>query len=61
MTNKKTVKKKSSKVEREVVAKAPSFDAKKEINDVLDMIKNITEILHEHQAIINKIKGRMGI
>ena len=58
---KKAVKSKKVVKKAEPTFKSPAFDAKKEIDDVLDMIKNITEILHEHQAIINKIKGRMGI
>ena len=32
-----------------------------EIHDVLDMIKNVTEILEQHQVLLDKIKGRLGI
>ena len=54
-------KKKAVKSTEEVKKVKSTFDAKKEIHDVLDMIKNVTEILEQHQVLLDKIKWRLGI
>ena len=56
-------KEKSKKV---VAKKVPSTTyltnkVKKELEDQLDLIEKLTEIVKSHQAIIDKIRKRMGI
>ena len=55
------VKKKATKPKKVTKKAKPSFDAEKEINDILVLIKQISEILQSHQKLIDKIKGRMGL
>ena len=61
MTKQKAVKKKEEVKKAVSTLKNTTFDAKKEVHEILDMIKNVTEILEQHQAIIDKMKGRMGL
>ena len=57
------VKKKSSKVEREVKKALPSELSimQGQISNVLTLIKDLTETVENQSKVVEKIKGRLGL
>tara|TARA_B100000029_G_C17385673_1_gene891493 strand:- start:636 stop:812 length:177 start_codon:yes stop_codon:yes gene_type:complete len=57
------VKKKSSKVEREVKKTSTSELAsmQTQISNILTLIKDLTEIVENQSKVVEKIKGRLGL
>ena len=62
------VKKERTKIKTKVgaIKKVPSTTyltnkVKKDLEDQLDLIEKLTEIVKSHQAIIDKVRKRMGI